>query len=140
MTSAEPRQHGFSVMEALVAMALLAAVFVPLLTLQAQLARTAAAVQRAEKSEAAKRSALAYLEALNPSMRLTGEESVGEGVMTWEASPVSEPTLARGVGGGKGRFLMQLYDVEVRITFENAPPVSFTVRKTGWLPTGPFTI
>ncbi|MEO0674994.1 MAG: hypothetical protein AAFY32_08320, partial [Pseudomonadota bacterium] len=79
--NARPRavgtQAGFSVLEAIVAVALIAAAFLPLLALQTQLTRTAIAIERAEANLLARNNALALLQAINPGMRPAGSEEMG---------------------------------------------------------------
>lgn len=131
-------QKGFSIMEALVAMALIAGAFLPLLVLQSQLIRTALAVERAEENLRVEANALALLKTVNPSLRPTGQEPLGNDVvLRWASQPLSTPTPARGNSGESGRFDIVLYDLSAEITLANGRTTGFTIRQVGWIATRP---
>ena len=123
---------GFSVLEAIIAIAILSIAFLPLLELQNQMARTTIALERNEELMSAKRSALAYARSLNPMQNPDGNIDLGRASMHWQATPISDERPALGKGGQKGRFVVALYDVKVTLTFENQRPQSFSVHATGW--------
>ena len=123
-------QNGFSVLEALVATALIAGAFLPLLILQGQLTRTAIAVEENEKRLRHEANALAYLEVLNPSLRPTGQEPLGEGaILVWEAELVEPMSPARDVSGAPGRFNIGLYNMNAQIRFADGRVLPVPVRR-----------
>lgn len=130
-------QKGLSVLEALVAIALISVAFLPLLALQEQLTRTAIAIERAEETLRAKSNALAYLETLNPTYRPSGEESLGNAVLTWTSTPLTIPVPALAMVGTNGRFDVTLYDVNAVIQFQTGRSEQFVVRRVGWVATRP---
>ncbi len=130
-------QAGFSLLEALVAVALIAAAFLPLLALQGQLARTVIAVERAETNVKDMTSALSYLRVMNPMKTPEGSEKIGDATLSWTARPVSDERPALDQGGAPGRFMLQLYDIEAEIIYEDGRRTAFTVRALGWRPTTP---
>ncbi len=130
-------QAGFSLLEALVAVAIIAAALLPLLALQGQLTRTVLAVERAGAGAEDMTSALSYLRTLNPTMKPEGTEQLGGAVLSWTAQPVSEERPALDQGGGPGRFMMQLYDIDAAIAYDDGRRVEFSVRALGWRPTAP---
>ncbi|PHS27965.1 MAG: hypothetical protein COA84_02925 [Robiginitomaculum sp.] len=123
---------GFSVLEAIIAIAILSIAFLPLLELQNQMARTTIALERNEELMQAKRSALAYVRSLNPMQNPDGDIDLGTAQMHWQATPISEERPVLGSGGQKGRFVATLYDVKVTLTFENQRTQSFSTHATGW--------
>ncbi len=131
-------QAGFSLLESLVAVALIAAAFLPLLALQGQLARTVFAAERAETSVKDMTSALSYLRTVNPAKQPEGTEPLGDAVLTWNAQPVSEERPALDQSGAPGRFMLRLYEVNAAITYSDGRRAEFTVRSMGWRPTAPF--
>ncbi|MEM1193407.1 MAG: hypothetical protein AAGH42_08460 [Pseudomonadota bacterium] len=130
-------QAGFSVLEAIVAVALIAAAFLPLLALQTQLTRTAIAIERAEANLLARNNALALLQAINPGMRPAGSEEMGAVRLDWTAQALSPVQPARGPAGSPGRFNVALYEIKATLTFDNGREDIFTVRQVGWRATRP---
>ena len=135
--SAPSAQAGFSLLESLVAIALIAAALLPLLALQGQLTRTVLAVERAGIGAEDMTSALSFLRTLNPTMKPQGSEPLGDAVLSWTARPVSEERPVLDQGGAPGRFMMQLYDVDAAIDYDDGRRFEFTVRALGWRATGP---
>ncbi len=131
-------QSGFSLLESLVAVALIAAAFLPLLALQGQLTRTVVAIERAETNVKDMTSALSYFRVMNPAKTGEGSEKIGAATLSWTARPVSEERPALDQGGAPGRFLLQLYDIDAVLVYEDGRRAEFTVRALGWRPTAPF--
>ena len=76
---------GFSVMETLVAVALLAIAILPLYAFQQTLADTAARLQTASALLDAQESALAVLQTIDPIAEPQGEMDLGEWRLSWES-------------------------------------------------------
>ena len=131
-TSAEA---GFSVLEALVAIAILAAALLPLLELQSQFARTAAAIERTEQRITLEDMALAHISALNIDQTPQGSILTPQGQITWAAKPAVDSRFARDNGGGRARYLMTLYNVEVILRLNSGAQEQLTLQAVGWRPT-----
>ncbi len=138
-TPTKKLQAGFSLLEALVAVALIAAAFLPLLALQGQLTRTVLAVERAETNIKDMSSALSFLRTMNPMRTPEGVENIGDATLSWTARPISNERPALNQGGAPGRFVMQLYDVDAELSYEDGRRSAFTVRALGWRATAPFS-
>jgi general secretion pathway protein I len=123
---------GFSVLEAIIAIAILAIAFLPLLTLQGQMNRTTIALERNADLMAVKRSALAYLQTLNPMRDPKGDLDLGTAVMHWTSSPITAERPVSNKSGGEGRFIVALYKVKVTLTFDKQRTQVFSVHATGW--------
>lgn len=138
MKNAHRIQRGFSILEALVAMAIIAGAFLPLLMLQGQLTRTALAVERSEQLLRGKTNALSYLRTLNPSLRPEGEEPLGDGIsMAWQSTPLTQPRPVRSMGGEVGRFNITLYEVSCTLSFPDGRTSTFSSSQVGWIATRP---
>ena len=138
MRSVKPEisvEAGFSVLEALVAIAILAAALLPLLELQNQFARTAAAIERTEQRIALEDMALAHISALNIDQTREGSILTPQGQIIWASQPTVEPRYARDNGGGRSRYLMTLYDVEVILRLKSGAQERMTFQALGWHPT-----
>jgi len=135
------RQQGFSIMEALVAIALIAGAFLPLLVLQGQLTRTSLAIERAEDVLRIEANALDYLRALNPGLRPTGQEDLGGGVrLTWQAQALTQPKPAISHSAEMGRFDVALYDLTAIMNWPDGRESRFTIRSLGWVAKQPTTL
>ncbi len=95
---------GFSVLEALVAMAILAAAMLPLLALQGQFIRSVESFERADTRIAARQNAVAYLKTLNFTQVETGRVVQGDVVLRWTAEPALPTRRTRWPGGEVGRY------------------------------------
>ncbi len=125
-------QRGFSLLEAMAAVALIAVAFLPFLALQSRLSETALAIDRAERIVVAKKSALAFLRVINPAARPQGSEQAGEAILTWNASPAGPERPALDSGGGENRFVVQIYRIDARLVFVDGQESRFTVDALGW--------
>jgi len=121
---------GFSVVEVLASVALLAIALVPLFQLQRTLADAAIRLERAAQIAEMEESALALVGSINPMAVSQGEQRLGEWTMRWRAEPLVEERFADGYLG-QSNFNIALY--EITVTLESGPQVrEFTVRQMGW--------
>jgi general secretion pathway protein I len=122
-------QAGFSVIEALVAVAIIAIALLPLAALQGQVSRAAAQQQTLQLRLAAERNALAVLKEVNPMREGEGVRDLGGGrTLRWTAVPISETAPNRA-----GGFEVALYRLEVQIADANGAAVSMlTLDQVGW--------
>ena len=134
----EGSEDGFSVLEAMIAMAILSAALIPLLTLQGQLIRNVESFERAEVRFSARDSALTYLNNLNFTLTPSGSLDLGTADMRWSSTLAGPPQMSRGDNGVEGRFEMSLYDVTVQLDFKNGQQDEFAIRSIGWRPVGSF--
>jgi len=125
-------QQGFSTLEAIVAVALIAVTFLPLLALQSQLIQTSISITRAEDTVVAMKSAAALLRVSNPMLRPEGTARVGNADMVWRAEALTPETPVLDVGGGQSRFVARMYRVKARLVFENGSEKEFEIDLMGW--------
>ena len=135
MGKRKKKQRGFSVLEALVAMAVLAAAFLPLLALQGQFLRTSQSLERAELLLAAESMALAHIRAINLDQTPEGEIESTHGQISWMARPAQGPTAGRDTAGFPSRFVFTLYDIDVKIKLKSGHIKQFSLQGLGWHPT-----
>ncbi|WP_439635702.1 type IV pilus modification PilV family protein [Oceanicaulis sp.] len=130
MTSIRTRP-GFSVMETLVAVALLAIAIIPLYAFQQTLANTAARLQTASDLLDAQESALAVLQTIDPIAQPTGEMDLGEWRLSWESRELASESPADGYLGAS-IWGVGLY--EVQATLERGETRrDLTIRRVGWV-------
>ena len=126
-------QAGFSVLEAIVAVALVAAAFLPLLLLQGRVAETAIAIERTEARVRSMDAALAYLATVNPSMRPTGEEPIGDATLSWTATPIQPAAPVRGLTGEASRYDATLFRVRASLGQPDGRRHDFEIDLLGWV-------
>lgn len=102
-------QTGFSLMEAIVAVAILGAASVPLLYLQSQNARSVVRLEESAARIAAEKVAVDYLHLMDLSKGGDGSFDIGGGwTVSWSAVPLSQSTDAVMGVGLVGRYSIQL--------------------------------
>jgi general secretion pathway protein I len=110
-------QRGFSLLEAIVALTLLAVAGLALFSwINASfdgIARADAAQARAQ----AQSNALAYIQTINPMVRPVGETKLGSLTVSWRAREIA-PKIKPNEGSpdGTGNFMVALYDIELTMT------------------------
>lgn len=133
----ERASKGFSVLEALVAIAVLAAAFLPLLWTHSQFVKAAESYERTEKRLTARQNALAYLRTQNFVRVETGTERQGHITLRWVAEPMVAPRMSRDLLGQPGRYQMTLYTVDAVLESDAGVVDKFTMQGLGWEPLYP---
>lgn len=124
-------ESGFSVLEAMIAMALLAAALLPLLNLQAQFTRTVNSLERADRRLEVRHVALNKIKTINPAIEPRGEYEHLESQVKWTSRPVL-PLETIYDAGSPGVHDVGLYDVSVAISFSDGSSDQFTMRRLAW--------
>jgi type II secretory pathway pseudopilin PulG len=128
------RVAGFSLLEAIIALAIAAVCLGAVLELQHQLVsgqrRHEAALKRAELQ----RNALILLRELNPQEQPTGEITLPpDMILRWTSEPISEGKTSAGVPRGDGAFYVQLYRVDAEALSARGDLIqAFRVERLGW--------
>ena len=126
------RQRGFTLLEAIVSLVLIAstgmALFGWINTNLISLHR----VQQTQYRHDATRNALAFVKTINPLEKPQGDETIGIYTFHWRAEAIQLPKDGISRSGGFGLFQVGLYDIEVEISDENEILTKFTVRQVGY--------
>lgn len=127
------RQSGFSLIETLVAVGIVAIALVPIMSLEIQLQR-GFVEQRARLSELqTQRNALALLRDFNFTETPSGRLPLGVGqTLTWRATALSQPIRTTRFPRGEGEFEVVLWRVEAEVVGPGEQRVRFNVEKLGW--------
>lgn len=130
--SARRGAAGFTLLEAIVAMVVMAT---SLLALYGWLSSSTIALNRAQAQTRAvedARSALAVVETINPMREPSGERALPPLVVRWQSRPVAErrPGLSR--VGMTTQFDFILYQVDVEVLRDGDRVRDFSFRKAGW--------
>ena len=124
--------RGFTLLEAIVALAILAAAG---LALFAGMAESRKMLQRADRVvaiDAATANALAYVERLNPMDRPRGELALGEYEMRWTSEPLEPPRPSATGYLQPGLYDVGLYRVRVELRKGGVLEQQIDIRRVGY--------
>ena len=125
-------QRGFSLLEAIVALALLASVGMALLSWLNGSLISLRRVQEVAAVQATARDALAYLDTINPMLTPQGETELGEWRLRWQAHEVEPAREGADYPGGIGLFDVGLYDTRVWLEWDGRAIEEFVLRQVGY--------
>jgi len=125
-------QDGFTLLEGLVAIALLAGTLAAIFTLVGSLLNSANSVGQSNRTAQITLNALEVMSVVNPMLQETGQIDLGEYVVRWKSAP--RTPLADGVGYPLGTSLFQLafYDTAVRVEQGERLLTEFKLRQVGY--------
>lgn len=127
-------RRGLSVLEAMVAIAILAIAIVPLLEIQSQIARTHQRYEALYERVTMHNNAFAILRDLNPSLNPEGRIELAPGVlMTWTSRQIGDEVRSTVYPNGDGQFDVALFEVSVVVASEIPNRTdAFVVERLGW--------
>jgi len=128
------RVAGFSLLEALVALAIAALCLGGAIEMQHQLVSGQRRHEAALKRVELQRNALLLLRNINPMETDIGEMPLEGGMtLTFVAEPIGEMKTATGVPRGDGTFNVRLYRIDAEARAPNGALIhSFSVERLGW--------
>lgn len=128
------RRDGFSLIEALVALAIASMTLMAIFELQIQMTRSQQRAALAIEQVAAQENALALTRNLNPMEQPQGRIELPDGdTIVWSAEPKSERRINAGFPVGDGAFEVQLYQVTVGVErAQGRPPAPLVFDRLGW--------
>lgn len=133
MRPSDPTARGFTLLEAIVALTILAAAG---LALFAAMSQSLQMVQRAQLSRAedgAMRNALAWSERINPMEQPDGEQDLGgEWRLRWESEPVEPPRDGETGYLHPGLYEIGLYDLDLQLWRQGELQREATIRRAGF--------
>jgi general secretion pathway protein I len=134
MPGASRGRDGFSLIEALVALAIASMTLMAIFELQIQMTRSQQRAALAIEQVAAQENALALTRNLNPMQQPQGRIELPDGdTVVWSAEPRSERRVNAGFPAGNGAFEVQLYRVTVGVErAQGRPPAPLVFDRLGW--------
>ena len=125
---------GFSLIEALVALAIASVSLLAIFDLQQQMTKAQRRLEVALNQSRLERSAIAALQDINPLQRPTGEVEMGtDAKVSWTSAPLSEEKLSAGFPTGNGSFRVRLFRVTLHISDEQGRPIGdYQIDRVGW--------
>lgn len=134
MWASSRAREGFSLIEALVALAIASMTLMAIFELQIQMARSQQRAALAIGQVAAQENALALTRNLNPMQQPQGRIELPDGdAIVWSAEPKSERRVNAGFPAGDGAYEVQLYRVTVGVERpQGRPPAPLVFDRLGW--------
>ena len=125
---------GFSLIEALVALAIASVSLLAIFDLQQQMSKTQRRLEAVLNQSHLERSAIAAMEALNPEEQPTGETIVGSDLkVSWTSTPISAERQSIAFPSGPGSYRIRLYRVKLRLhDSSNRPIGEYEIDRVGW--------
>lgn len=128
------RRSGFSLIEALVALAIASVTLMAIFELQMQLARGQQRAARAIAQSAQQENALALTRAVNPMDQPEGVIALpGGDTVRWTSEPRGEEVTNAGFPVGQGAYRVRLYTMTVSVEpTDGPPPAPLVFDRVGW--------
>ena len=124
-------ETGFSTLEVIAAVAIIAVALIPIASLQTQLARGGTRLVDAQDTTRAVQNAMAIVRAVNPMRTPRGRRVLSDqNVLSWSSAPISPLRSSVNPAG----FEVQLYRVSVEIAHGAGAVDTFEVDIVGWRP------
>jgi general secretion pathway protein I len=125
--------RGFTLLEAIVAIAILGIALIPLLSFTSQSVLQLHAAADSNARSLAEQNVLAFLETVNPLDQPTGNTTLGDLRVEWSSKPIVDQTRNTTPGSALPYYDIGFYWVDVRVSRDGANPwFEFAARKVGY--------
>ena len=124
--------RGFSLLEAIVALTILATAGLALFAAMSQSVQMIARAENARLGDSAVRNAVAWMETVNPMETPQGEQRIGEVTLRWSAQLVEPERDAMTGYLEPGLYRLGLYDVRLELEQDGRPLADTVLRRVGW--------
>jgi general secretion pathway protein I len=126
-------QRGFSLLEAIVAIAVIGIVGTVLFTWAAETQRTLARVRDQSARQEAVLNALEFMRTVNPMLRSEGRQSIGVYDVKWRAEPLTPESDGVNYPFGMGFYRVALYQTRVTLDRDDQPGWEhFEIKQVGY--------
>jgi general secretion pathway protein I len=128
----ELRQRGFSLLEAIVALTILASAGLALFAAMNQSVQMVARAEAVREGDAAIRNAVAWMETVNPALQPVGEQELGEVLLRWSAEPIEPPQDSMVGPINPGLYEVGLYRVRLELSRDGRTLADTEIRRVGY--------
>lgn len=126
-------QKGFTLMEAIVALVLMATTGVALFSWVNSNIITLQRVQASNAKDATTINALQFLHTINPMATPEGETRIGPYTLQWKSVPLSEPRDGAGYPTGLSLYQLAIYQTQAQLYTEDGKDwFSFKLQQVGY--------
>lgn len=127
------QQRGFSLIEAIVALALIGSVGVAMMAWLNTSLNSLVRVEAATDRMNATRAAIEFMGTINPMSQTRGRETLGGYAIAWNATPLEGPVASIiNPDGIQGYFAVALYDTQVSVNQRGSVVAAFSIRQVGY--------
>ena len=123
---------GFTLLEAIVAIVLIAGIGMVCFQWINSNLKTLSRVQQHAKENKVTQNALDYIKQVNPMQDPEGRKELGPYVLSWNSRQLYEPRICINRPAGKGIFKVGLYKMQVEVSRETQNITSFSIRQVGY--------
>lgn len=124
--------RGFSLLEAIVALTILATAGMALFAAMSQSVQMVSRAENARLADSAVRNAAAWMETVNPMETPQGEQQLGEVTLRWSAQLVEPERDAMTGYMQPGLYRLGLYDVRMELLQDGRPLTETVLRRVGY--------
>ena len=124
--------RGFSLLEAIVALAILAAAGMAMFAAMSQSLQMVQRAQQAREIDTALRNALAWSTRINPMLQPDGEQALGDWSLRWSAEPVEPPRDGETPSLQPGLYQLGLYDMHLELWRGGSLQRQASLRRAGF--------
>ena len=125
--------HGFTLLEAIVAIAIVGIALIPIITFVSQMVTGLTRAGDANAKNLAQQSIMELLESMNPLEYPIGDDQIGDLMIHWESADIIPASSVLRVGVGLPGVSIGFYKVIVSVSRTGAGPwFSFDMRKVGY--------
>jgi general secretion pathway protein I len=132
MRSERTRAAGFTLLEAIVALAILAAAGLALFAAMSQSLQMVERAQQAREEDTALRNALAWSERINPMLQPDGEQALGDWSLRWHAEAVEPPRDGATNSLQPGLYQLGLYRMQLGLWRDGRLQREASLRRVGY--------
>lgn len=124
--------RGFSLLEAIVAMAILGSAGLALFAAMSQSVQMVARAENARLADSAVRNAVAWMETVNPALAPQGEQQLGDVTLRWHAELVEPERDAMTGYLQPGLYRLGLYEIRLQLERDGKPLAEESLRRVGY--------
>jgi general secretion pathway protein I len=126
-------ERGFTLLEAIVALAIIGITLVPVMSFLSTAAQQLSRAADSNLRASAQTAALAYIETVNPLLNPEGETALSDVLsLRWTSTVVAEPNTEARPGARLAGFRMGFFSVQVAMIRNGEEWFTFDVRKIGY--------